>query len=156
MDHPGEIVARLLYVSRMTTECTPSELKGILDISRKNNREMDVTGALCYSAGGFLQCLEGPASAVNEIYRRIVRDRRNKQVTLLSYSPIEKRGFEDWTMAFMRSDDMDHALLARHGISAPFDPFRVPATQALELLEDMVRERTAFLREQARRNTDAQ
>lgn len=146
-NHSTSLV-RLMYASRMTKECAPKDLQEILDVSRKNNAEMGVTGALCYSGRGFLQCLEGPRQAVNDLYRRIVQDTRNEDVTLIAYTSIEERAFGQWSMAYMRADEVDQALLKKHGAAENFDPYAMTGDQALGLLEDTARERAAFLARQ--------
>lgn len=150
MNMPTEHLVRLLYASRMSAKSGPKELAAILHSSRRNNAAMGVTGILCYSATGFLQCMEGPRDAVNELYRRIVRDPRNEAVTLLSFEDIRRRRFGKWLMAYLRADEVDGALLARHGADDGFDPFSMTAAQALALLSDTARERDAFLARQQR------
>lgn len=139
---------RLIYASRMTRECGPKDLQALLEVSRRNNEEMGVTGALCYSPKGFLQCLEGPADAVNEIYRRIIQDPRNENVTLIEYQSVDERQFGDWSMAYVRADEVDKAILFKHGYDDRFDPYAGTAGQALGLLQDIARERAEFLARQ--------
>ncbi len=144
----NEPIARLIYASRMTPECSPKDLQALLEVSRQNNEEMGVTGALCYSPKGFLQCLEGPADAVNEIYRRIIQDPRNEKVTLIDYRAVNERLFGGWSMAYVRADDMDKAMLFKHGFGEVFDPYAGTADQSLGLLRDIARERAEFLARQ--------
>ena len=146
--HMAATLVRLIYVSRITKECGPKDLQEILDVSRRNNAELGVTGALCYSGQGFLQCLEGPRTAVNELYRRIIQDERNEDVTLLTYAAIKEREFGQWSMAYMRADQIDQAILAKHGAAQTFDPYAMNAEQSLGLLKDIARERAAFLAKQ--------
>ncbi len=146
--HMTETLVRLMYISRMAPECGPKELQEILDSSRKNNAEMGVTGALCYSPKGFLQCIEGPRKEINMLYRRIVRDERNEEVTLLSYMPIAEREFGQWTMACVRSDEVEQAIMVEHGAAAEFDPYSLNAEKALGLLKDIALERAAFCAKQ--------
>lgn len=141
-------VVQLVYASRMSRKCGPRELENILRVSRRNNQAMGITGVLCYSPRGFLQCLEGPPEAVNELYRRIVRDDRNKDVTLISYGPANRRAFVRWSMACVRSDEADAALLEKRGVKGELDPYAVGPRQALGLLADIARERAAFLEAQ--------
>ena len=145
MNEKPEVLVRLMYASRMAKTCSPADLQDILEVSRKNNAAMGVTGALLYSVRGFLQCMEGAPEPVNELYRRIVRDPRNESVSLISYTRTGQRCFPKWSMAYMREDQIDAALLASHGIHGPFDPFTLNAEQALGLTHDTAKERSAFL-----------
>ena len=76
-------IVRLTYASRLKKPLGHAALENIMNVSRRNNRKLGVTGALCSSPRGFLQILQGPAEAVNELYNRIVRDPRHSQVPLL-------------------------------------------------------------------------
>lgn len=143
-----EHTVQLIYASRIAKGCGPRDLEKILDVSRKNNPSIGVTGALCYSARGFLQCLEGTRSAVNALYRRIVQDERNEDITLISYEHIIERTFGQWSMAYVQADNMDGKILNKHQVDRNFDPFSVTPKQAIGLLRDMARERAAFLAQQ--------
>ncbi|MDZ4199845.1 MAG: BLUF domain-containing protein [Kiritimatiellia bacterium] len=141
-------LVRLIYVSRLTKDCGAEELGEIMKVSRSNNKRLGVTGALCYSRRGFLQILEGPASTANELYRRIVQDRRHVNVTLLEYAPIHQRDFENWSMAYIRTDDIDRALLQKFATSRVFDPFEMSPVQARSFLMAVTKERAEFLERQ--------
>ncbi len=141
-------LVRLVYASRMTKTCGPQELADIMEASRKNNDVAGITGSLCYSASGFLQCLEGSRTDVNDVYRRIVNDPRNDQVTLLSYASIDEHLFGRWSMAYIRADAVDRMILLQHGLRDGFDPFELNPDQALGFLYDTAKERAAFLASQ--------
>lgn len=141
-------LVRLLYVSHLAKGIGPNELAGILMVSRKKNKDIGVSGALCYSAKGFLQCLEGPAPAVNELYRRIARDDRHVDVTLLDYADIQTRDFGDWSMAYVREDEIDKSVLKKIRGAESFDPFDLASGEAMDLLKSLVKERKEFLARQ--------
>lgn len=141
-------LVRLVYASRMTKDCSPQELANIMQASRRNNELAGITGALCYSARGFLQCLEGKRADVNDLYRRIVNDQRNEEVTLVSYASIDERLFGRWSMAYIRADAVDKMILLQHGLTESFDPFELETDQALGFLYDTAKERAAFLASQ--------
>lgn len=148
-------LVRLIYASHMTRACRPKDIMDIVEVSRKNNKRMGVTGALCFSSKGFLQCLEGPREAVNELYRRIVQDTRNVDCALVSYEPIRYRKFREWTMACVRSNEVDRHILSRYGVVRTFDPCELDGEQAIGLLADISRERTQFMSNAMSRRTPA-
>lgn len=141
-------IVRLTYVSRLARDCGPDALGKIMAVSRQNNKKLGVTGALCYSPRGFLQILEGPANAVNELYNRIVKDARHSAVTLLEYAPIPYRDFENWSMAYVRADEIAHALLRKFSTRHVFDPFEMGPAQARGFLMAVAQERADFLKKQ--------
>ncbi len=141
-------IVRLTYVSRLSRDCGPDALGTIMTVSRRNNKKLGVTGALCYSPRGFLQVLEGPANTVNELYRRIVMDKRHSMVTLLEYNPVPHRDFEHWSMAYIRADEIAHALLRKYSTRHVFDPFEMGPQQARGFLMAVANERADFLARQ--------
>ena len=141
-------IVRLIYASRLSRDCNPDALGKIMTVSRMNNRKLGVTGALCYSPRGFLQILEGPADIVNELYRRIVQDRRHSAVTLLEYVRIPHRDFENWSMAYVRTDEITRALLHKYSTRNVFDPFEMGPVQARGFLMAVAQERADFLAKQ--------
>lgn len=95
----------IIYVSHSFEEMNRNELMQILEKSRKNNKALDVTGMLLYKGGNFLQVLEGPDQAVAEIYAKITKDPRHKDVAIISKTYVQAREFPEWEMAFVDMDD---------------------------------------------------
>ena len=97
---------RLIYCSRnLISEVAPvggteREVRTILDASRRNNAAAGITGALLFTASGFAQVLEGPREVVERCFERISGDPRHADVTVLSFTPTERRSFPDWSMGF--------------------------------------------------------
>lgn len=138
-------MVRLIYASRLARGVGADDLQHILDSSRKNNEENGITGALCYDPRAFLQCLEGPRDHINALYTAIVRDDRHRDVTLIEYADIHQREFETWSMAFVRTDELDRQLLIKYSSSREFDPFEMSALQAGAFIADLASERQSFL-----------
>ena len=133
----------LVYASRMASGVVHDELDDIMQTSRENNEKHGITGALCYSALGFLQCLEGPSDVINELYGKIIRDDRHVDVTLLAYSGIHQRRFAKWAMAYIRAEQVDNLILRKYCAQCTFDPFAMSAEQALGFLAGIAVDREA-------------
>lgn len=117
-------LVRLIYVSCADHQMSDAELQEILAQAVARNKESGVTGMLLYSDGGFIQVLEGPSDAVDEIYARICGDRRHHSILRLCTDPIEQRDFAGWNMGFRRitaSDAQSHPDFAPF-FSSDFDP----------------------------------
>ncbi len=132
---------RLIYVSTMTEECDTEALQDILYASQKNNKKRGISGLLCYDPAYFVQVLEGPRDAVNEIYARIAADTRHKNLTLLEYVEIEGRLFGNWTMSFLRPDILDPETRKKFSSMGKINPFLLSADQAREFLLALVEAR---------------
>jgi hypothetical protein len=141
-------IFRLSYVSRLAKDCGPDELGHIAAASRRNNKKLGVTGALCHSPRGFVQILEGPADAVNELFCRIVRDPRHSKITLLEYAAVPCREFEGWSMAYVRTDEIAAALLHKYSTGSLFDPFQLGPVQARVFLLAVTQLSAALLAKQ--------
>ena len=73
-------------------------VKQILTSSRKNNPSIGVTGLLICGEELYLQILEGPMDAVDEIFNKIKIDNRHDNVKILKASCIDFRLFASWAM----------------------------------------------------------
>lgn len=138
-------MVRLIYASRMAGGVVRDDLNDILETSRRKNEKFGITGVLCYAPAGFLQCLEGPADSVNQLYNNIIRDDRHIDVTLLEYSEIDQRCFAKWAMAYVRADEVDSLILRKYSAQNAFDPFAMNAKQALGFLVETAAERETRL-----------
>lgn len=101
----------LAYISKSAlgnhTKHLTWELEGILDAAKRNNPKLAVTGALLYSGGYFCQLLEGPKSALEQLFEKILADDRHSDVTVLFFDPApgRQRIFGKWAMAFAGIED---------------------------------------------------
>jgi hypothetical protein len=98
---------RLIYLSRVWRNMTNTQLDDILAESRKNNAKNKVTGLLCYGGSSFIQILEGPETAVIQLYGKISQDERHHGCMLLDIHLANKRIFENWAMAYVHSSKAD-------------------------------------------------
>lgn len=100
-----ETLHRLIYCSRNAIDgdgvAAEREIQEILRVSRVRNRAAEVTGALLFTHGCFVQTLEGRLAALEDIFERIQCDERHRDVTVLSFEPIVERTFPDWGMAYL-------------------------------------------------------
>lgn len=112
-----EPLCQLVYTSSASDRYVDrSGLEDILKSARKNNALNGVTGLLLFRDGSFVQFLEGPVEAVEEIFDRIQEDDRHRGVIVVLRRPIEHRDFRDWKMGFrdmtepLERENMDEDL----------------------------------------------
>jgi hypothetical protein len=67
----------IIYVSQASKAFSPLGLVTPLIESRGGNEQRDVSGALVYGAGQFMQVIEGESHMANALYNRIARDPRH-------------------------------------------------------------------------------
>ncbi|MEQ5787609.1 BLUF domain-containing protein [Erythrobacter sp. NFXS35] len=73
-------------------------LAGILSTARRNNPRQGITGALICRHDLYLQLIEGPESAIDALYARILEDDRHANVELLLSEDMGERMFPNWAM----------------------------------------------------------
>jgi len=132
------MLVRLLYASRAAGAVGAEVIEAILEESRRRNPALGITGVLCQSGDIFLQVLEGGRDAVNQLYNRIVRDPRHRDVVLLDYEEITERRFAAWTMGQVNAARINPSLLLRYSEKAALDPYAMSGKSALALLEELI------------------
>jgi hypothetical protein len=81
------------------------DLSAIQEKAKTNNAPLDVTGSLFYNGGWFLQVLEGPASTLDKLYKKIELDPRHKNSRVLYNEPANFRTFPRWSMNMINLND---------------------------------------------------
>ncbi len=108
-------VFQTFYVSRATAPFDNAAVQSILQISRRNNARVDVTGCLLFSGHCFAQVLEGDQATVREMTARVAADPRHCDVRFLSEVWREEREYADWSMGYLHDltleDDLETLLL---------------------------------------------
>lgn len=114
---------QLIYASSARELMSEAALLELLDVSRRNNRQRDITGILLYRGGNFLQVLEGPEREVDALYQTITKDERHSGVLLIARRAIETRDFPDWEMSFVNLESMNAEDVPGYStlLSEPFD-----------------------------------
>lgn len=90
----------LVYLSSSTHLFSEKELADILNVSRSNNSSLNVTGILLYYEGSIIQVLEGNEAVVKDLYTKIEKDARHKNVVRMVEGTNNERSFPDWSMGF--------------------------------------------------------
>jgi hypothetical protein len=93
-------VYQILYRSQVVEPLAAEYLRDLLVRAQHYNAQHQITGLLLYSAGRFVQVLEGPEAAVRTLYARIQADTRHQQVVTVGEGPEPARRFGEWTMGF--------------------------------------------------------
>lgn len=104
-DRPTESVPSVtehcvVYFSTSFGLFQEEDLASILQQSRRNNAQANITGLLLYMNGHIIQVLEGEKQAVEALYKRIEQDQRHTHVVCVFNRPISRRLFDRWSMAY--------------------------------------------------------
>jgi hypothetical protein len=132
---------RLIYKSRCTKDIDWDFVKEISDKSYENNSLIDVSGVLLASRSHFLQVLEGRFEDVNTVFRRIVRDDRHAEMTLIAFTTIDARLFSEWGMrgigTFNLNVKIEKELMNIYGEEEGGVRFPLEEWKALSLFQDI-------------------
>ena len=66
----------------------------------------NITGMMAYYDGCILQFIEGESQVVGELYERIGKDSRHRDLVRIYDAEIESRSFDGWKMALVNIDDV--------------------------------------------------
>jgi hypothetical protein len=90
----------IIYMSRGSQAMTDDELRTLLLQARSANEEQNITGALVYGDGQFMQVIEGEESVLAALYSKLLTDTRHMNVVKLADKQISQRSFGEWSMGF--------------------------------------------------------
>jgi hypothetical protein len=103
---------RIIYISCAVTPFTSAQLEKLLELARRRNTELAITGILLYGNERFVQVLEGEEAAVRALYELIKGDPRHQYIIAYVDKPITQRTFAEWAMAFQPISPRHSAELA--------------------------------------------
>ena len=96
-----DLFYEVCYRSFAIEGITDEDIEQILQTSRRNNKELAVTGCLIFHNGVFFQLIEGPQNAILNLYEVIKKDERNFDVRTMWKGSKAKRDFNLWSLAFI-------------------------------------------------------
>ncbi len=129
------MLVRTLYISRSAGPQTSTMTGSILKTALSFNKVNQITGVLCQGTGFFIQMLEGDRSIINQLYSRIIRDSRHKDVEIVSFEEITDRKFKQWSMALINLSDTDPMVVLQH---PEFDPYSATGAFLAEQIDDWI------------------
>jgi hypothetical protein len=95
------MLLQVIYSSKAATPMTVDELQQILVDARAGNEARDVTGALIFVDGVFLQVLEGERETVRKLMQNIAADARHTDLKVFHEAEVDHRMFATWRMAYL-------------------------------------------------------
>ena len=135
-----EVLKHLIYFSK-PTNYDYETIKGILAISRENNKKTGLTGSLIYRSDLYFQFLEGPPNAVNNTYKKIKLDTRHSEIYKIKEDMTNRRLFASWAM---REDALYPGMWPREEVRAGLLT-RIKPEDAFDTFERLSREVDQFI-----------
>ena len=97
----------MYYLSTAATGVTTQDHDDILEASRKNNRQRNVTGLLVVKGGYFAQALEGEKQEVTSLFEKIKEDPRHHRIVHISEEEVSERLFDGWEMGYRNINESE-------------------------------------------------
>lgn len=96
-------IERIIYESRATGSTSSLlNMAAILSVSQRNNDRDGLSGILAAHGDRYIQVVEGPSGAIDQLLGRLAVDRRHKEILIVDRRPIGTRLFGEWSMANAR------------------------------------------------------
>lgn len=106
------MMKRLTYISQAALELHLSEVQSIGEISARNNQRRNITGVLVFLDGVFFQILEGETQSIDELYEKILQDKRHTNIICLKTEHhVTQRIFPEWAMKVVDFNQYDDVLI---------------------------------------------
>ena len=90
------------YTSLAALDLSERQLLDIGSIARDLNAIDGITGVLIFNGTHFLQFVEGPPAAVEDLIDRLRRDERHSGLEIRDERMADGRLFADWSMKMVR------------------------------------------------------
>lgn len=103
--HQSQLIS-LSYISKATQDMGVLALIRLTDQAAQLNQRLNITGVLFYENQHFGQTIEGPRSAVMNLWEKIQKDPRHHHVRLLELNDIDARRFPGWSMRFFMAKEI--------------------------------------------------
>ena len=100
-----DVIFELSYRSSKKKSTSLEDVEDILEVSRRNNKDLNITGCLVNYRDYFFQILEGNKKDVLELYETIKNDERHYEVSTLYKGAKIKRLFGDFSLAALSKPD---------------------------------------------------
>ena len=116
-------------------------VRSITTVSERNNKASGLTGVLLASRSHFMQAIEGKYEDVNAVFRRICRDDRHLDLSIIGFSIIDARLMGGWGMrgigAFDFNQEIEQAMKEKYGEEEDGIRFPLEEWQALAMINDI-------------------
>nr|WP_249661132.1 BLUF domain-containing protein [Variovorax sp. PCZ-1] len=127
----------MIYGSQIAPQLELPEIFSILKQAQVHNARAGISGVLLFNTRFFMQLLEGPELAVDQLYSRIEQDKRHVGIKLISRQTIKQRAFQHWSMALVTPGVNNLEILQKYCKSQDFSPLALSANQARGLLNEL-------------------
>lgn len=110
------------YYSTPSVTLDDDTVQSILEVSRKTNADLNITGALFYNGSRFIQVLEGERATLSKLLIKIAGDTRHTDFVILGFRPINERLFSSWSMTYISQSTINEYIMKRFSVDKSLLP----------------------------------
>jgi hypothetical protein len=129
----------LQYYSHATDGVAGPRVRELAEDAARVNHRLGVTGWLIHENGLFLQLIEGEREVIDNLFARIERDPRHRNVEKTLDRDIDNRAFPTWSMRLVAVDgrlEVSKAAVDASGLSARSGPAGLENSSLGSILAD--------------------
>lgn len=101
----------ILYASNSTVEFLPTQLEALETEAYESNLILGISGYLYFEDSTFIQYIEGPDRALDELFARISADQRHRIIRSVVEEKISGRRFASWSMRWLTNEELTEIKL---------------------------------------------
>ena len=147
------VIHRMTYFSKANFSSDRAklrdEIKSILGAAKKNNPALGITGGLLYVDNYFIQTVEGPRENLSQLFSKLCRDERHKDLVICEMVPSITRAFADWAMTCVSVRDIEQLDLGDHADRSNCSIPQMPANWLREAVRKTCHNASAAARTEA-------
>jgi len=142
-------LSHLVYFSKRKSR-DPDTLMNILEVARRNNEILGITGILFVQKNHYFQLMEGPRDILSDRLRLIINDDRHSDLVLTLFEELNFRMFSDWKMAMVNDDNLEIDRIYKSYSAEISSPHGLSGAVIWEMVEKMANKtlRNAYEEEQ--------
>lgn len=131
-------ILQLSYVSEPAPDFTLDDVQAMIVRAQAHNRAHHLSGVLLYRHDRLVQVLEGDPRVVTDLFGRIARDPRHRNVVLVGCVRVAQRRYPDWDMSFLPLREAQRTIILRRAASDRLMPDDFDHDGLVELIDELV------------------
>jgi len=124
-------VRQVIYINKATDNFSASDLRELVESAARNNKKRDITGALLFTDGCFIQVIEGGERPMKELLSKLDSDPRHYDIRIISDHLDESRYFSDWSMGLVSAPEEEQSIVVGELHAVPDSDFSSQETDTI-------------------------
>ena len=104
----------IVYLSKANVEFTQASVEELALKSMSKNKELNITGYLCFFEGTFIQYIEGEEETLDKLLNTIKKDPRHNYIYGVERNNRKDRLFPSWNMRHIYGEELKKYNLEKY------------------------------------------